>query len=77
MEDNIMEEINPAVLNPEDDLVEATPQEIPEPTFWPIVLGFAVMFFFWGMITSLIITGVGVLMIAIAITGWITELNNE
>lgn len=70
-------EDNPARINKEYDLIPAEPQEIPAPTFWPFVLGFAVLFFFWGLITSLIITGVGVLLITVSIAGWITDLNYE
>jgi len=58
-------------------LNDPTPVKLPELTFWPFMLAWGVTFFFWGLITSLIITGVGVLLIIVSITGWIKELNHE
>lgn len=55
----------------------ADPQVIPQSTFWPITLAFGVMFIIWGLITSLIITGVGLLLSAFAIVGWINDMNDE
>ncbi len=52
------------------------PEEIPPPTFWPIMTAFSVMFFAWGFITSIIITGVGFVGMGISIAGWIEELRN-
>ena len=54
-------------------LTSAKPEKLPKPTFWPIFLAFSVIFFFWGFITSIIISGVGLLMIGISIYGWIME----
>jgi hypothetical protein len=72
-----MEEPIQTYATEEYEMIPATPQEIPELTFWPIVLAFAVLFFFWGLITSLIISGVGIVMIVFSIMGWISDLNNE
>ena len=58
-------------------LNDPAPEKIPELTFWPFMLAFGVLFFFWGLITSLIITGVGVVIIIIAISGWIQDLSHE
>jgi hypothetical protein len=55
------------------DLSPAEPQEIPRPTLWPIVLAFGIIFSFWGLLTSLIITAVGAGVSVIALTGWIEE----
>lgn len=52
----------------------SVPVKLPKPTFWPIFLAFSVIFFFWGFITSFIITLVGLLLIGITIFGWIMEL---
>lgn len=52
----------------------ADPEEIPEPTFWPFVLSVGLLFLFWGLITSLILTGVGVVISGIAVAGWIMDL---
>jgi len=58
-------------------LNDPTPSKLPDLTFWPFILAWGVLFFFWGLITSLIITAVGVLIIAISITGWVQDLNHE
>ncbi len=55
------------------DLSPADPQEIPRPTLWPIVLAFGIIFSFWGILTSLIITAVGTGISVIALAGWIEE----
>lgn len=51
----------------------AEPQEMPRPTLWPIVLAFGIIFSFWGILTSLIITAVGAGISVIALAGWIEE----
>jgi len=58
-------------------LNESAPEEMPDLTFWPFMLAFGVLFFFWGMITSLIITGIGILIIIVSVAGWIQDLNHE
>lgn len=55
------------------DLSPAEPQEMPRPTLWPIVLAFGIIFSFWGILTSLIITAVGAGISVIALAGWIEE----
>jgi hypothetical protein len=55
----------------------AQPEELPALTFWPIVLAAGTVFFFWGMITSLIISGVGLASMLIALWGWIEEFSDE
>ncbi len=54
----------------------AVPQKLPASTYWPIILALGVIFFFWGFVTSLILTGIGFVTIGIALAGWIGELNN-
>lgn len=55
----------------------AKPEKLPEPTFWPITLSVGAVFFFWGFVTSLIISGLGLVVMGIALAGWIGELANE
>jgi len=55
------------------DLSPAEPKEMPRPTFWPIVLAFGIIFSFWGILTSLIISAVGAGISVIALAGWIEE----
>jgi hypothetical protein len=55
----------------------AKPEELPEFTFWPIILATGVVFFFWGFITSLIVSGAGLAIMGTAMFGWIGEFGDE
>jgi hypothetical protein len=61
-------------LSDQYELNPATPQEIPESTLWPIVMAFGVIFLFWGLITTLFISGIGLIAMAVAVSGWIGDL---
>ncbi len=47
---------------------------IPAPTYWPAVLAFGITLIFWGILTSWIISGVGLIVFVVAIAGWIGDL---
>ncbi|HEU5015098.1 MAG TPA: hypothetical protein VFT66_21425 [Roseiflexaceae bacterium] len=51
-----------------------THEGIPAPTYWPAVLAFGITLFFWGILTSWIISGMGVIIFVVAIVGWIGDL---
>ena len=53
------------------------PEQLPAPTFWPIVLALGIIFLFWGFMTSLIFSGLGVLVMGTALAGWIGDLRHE
>jgi len=53
---------------------KADPQEIPEPTIWPIGMAFGVLFIFWGFIASVGLTITGLIIIGVSLAGWITDL---
>lgn len=72
-----MDEIESLDIPEEYELGPAVPQELPTPTFWPIVLSMGVVFLFWGFLTSIFILGVGLILMGIAITGWIKEFKDE
>lgn len=55
----------------------ADPELLPHSTYWPVALAFGLLLSLWGIITSLIVTGVGAVCFAVALAGWITELNHE
>lgn len=57
-----------------DEHPKAKPQEIPPPTYWPAVMALGTTFVFWGLVTSFIISCVGLLICTTALTGWIGEL---
>jgi hypothetical protein len=50
---------------------------LPEPTAWPPVLALSITLMFWGLASSLIITGVGALVFAVALMGWIGDIRHE
>jgi hypothetical protein len=64
-------------ITEEYELSTAVPEKLPGSTFWPITLALGVIFFFWGFITSLILSGVGLVAIGFAVAGWIGDMNNE
>ena len=53
------------------------PQKLPEPSIWPVTLALGITFLVWGLVTSLIITGVGVALFAVALAGWIRDIRHE
>jgi len=72
-----MEESKLKQLSEQYPLNPAVPEKLPHSTYWPIIMAFSVIFFFWGFITSLIISAVGLIGIGFSIWGWIGALNNE
>lgn len=53
------------------------PQHIPRPTYWPVTMALAITFIFWGFVTSLVVTGVGVTLFVVALAGWLGDIKNE
>jgi hypothetical protein len=53
------------------------PANLPEPCIWPAALALGITFLVWGLVTSLIITGVGLLLFAVALKGWIRDIRHE
>jgi len=53
------------------------PEQPPEPCVWPVTLALAITLLVWGLVTSLIITGVGLTLFAVAIAGWIRAIRHE
>jgi len=51
-------------------------EKLPEPSIWPATLALAITFLVWGLITSLIITGVGLALFAMALAGWIRDIRH-
>ncbi|MAW95456.1 MULTISPECIES: cytochrome c oxidase subunit 4 [unclassified Leeuwenhoekiella] len=57
--------------------IKAQPEKLPKPTYWPFFLALGVVFMFWGILTSWIISGIGLILFSVALTGWIKELYKE
>ena len=52
------------------------PEPLPKPTAWPATLALAITFLLWGLASSLIISGVGAVVFAVALTGWIGDIRH-
>lgn len=50
---------------------------LPRPTYMPVVLALGFVCMLWGIVTTYLITLVGVALFAVAILGWIGELRHE
>jgi hypothetical protein len=55
----------------------AQPEHIPTPTYWPAGLALGVTLLLWGLITSVVLAGIGLAVFGIALGGWIGEMRNE
>ena len=53
------------------------PEKLPEPTIWPLVLALGATLLAWGVVTSWIISGVGLLLLAAGTGGWIARMRHE
>jgi hypothetical protein len=53
------------------------PETLPEPGIWPAALAMGITLVVWGLVTSLIITGVGILLFALTLAGWIRDIRHE
>jgi hypothetical protein len=53
------------------------PETLPEPCIWPATLALGITFLVWGLVTSLVITGVGILVFGVALGGWIRDIRHE
>jgi hypothetical protein len=69
-----LEKINMPELRPGWQRLEHT--ALPAPTYWPAVLALGITFLAWGLLTSLIISGVGLVLFALALAGWIGDLRH-
>ena len=52
-------------------------QDIPEPTYWPLMLAFGITFLFWGILTYWIISAIGLVVMVISLRGWINLVRKE
>jgi hypothetical protein len=52
-------------------------ETLPRPTYWPAVMALGIIFILGGIVTSLFVSAVGVVLLAIALAGWIGEIRHE
>jgi hypothetical protein len=53
------------------------PDIIPKPTAWPALMALGITLTAWGLVTSLVLVGVGVLVFGVSLTGWIGDIVHE
>ena len=46
---------------------------LPQPSIWPLIMGAGITFLLFGLVTNLVFSAVGVLLIVAALGGWIGE----
>lgn len=59
------------------DWNQALPASLPRPTYWPLVVAFGIVLIPFGIITSLLITGIGLIIFIAGLAGWIGDLLHE
>jgi hypothetical protein len=68
---------NTSDTNIYEDWAKPMPQKTPAPTFWPISLAMSIIFILWGIISTWVISVVGLILFGISIRGWVKDLLNE
>lgn len=53
------------------------PEELPHPTYWPVVMALGIVLVAFGAVSTFLIIGVGLLLFAIALAGWIGDLEQQ
>jgi hypothetical protein len=56
---------------------KARPEIIPRPTYFPAAMAFGITFLFWGIVTSPVVLAAGVVVLVVALSGWIGEVRHE
>ena len=52
------------------------PDAIPRPTYFPAAMAFGLTLFFWGLVSSSVVLGTGIVLIVVSLIGWIGELRH-
>ncbi len=53
------------------------PERIPRSTAWPAGLALGTTLLAWGLVTSPVVLGAGVVLMVLSLSGWIGEIRNE
>jgi hypothetical protein len=53
------------------------PETAPQPTFWPAALALGTVLLLWGLVTSPVVTAVGLVLLAASIAGWLGKMRHE
>ena len=55
----------------------AKPLHLPAPSYWPFFTAVGFAFLLWGMVAGWMLSATGILIIIVAIKGWINNLTDE
>ena len=53
------------------------PAAIPRSTYFPAAMAFGLTLFFWGFVTSPVLLGMGLVVTAGSLAGWVREIWHE
>jgi hypothetical protein len=68
---------NSSDINIYEEWVKPIPEKTPPPTFWPVSLAMSIIFILWGIISTWVISVVGLILFGISVRGWVMDLLNE
>jgi hypothetical protein len=63
--------------DPQKNWNHPKPETLATPTWYPAALAFGATLFTWGLVSSLIISGIGIVVSVFSIAGWIGEIRHE
>jgi hypothetical protein len=52
------------------------PAALPPPSYWPAVLALAIVLLLWGLVSSIVVSAIGLGLFILAITGWVGDLRH-
>jgi hypothetical protein len=52
-------------------------EHLPSPSMWPATIGAGVALLLFGVVTSLVLSALGVVLLAYGLVGWIQELRHD
>lgn len=52
-------------------------EELPQATYWPVIMALAITLFVFGFITTIVISIVGLILFVVSLIGWIGDMRNE
>ena len=56
---------------------KARPLQLPKPSYWPATLALGNTLLLWGILTMWIVSMVGLVFCAVALSGWIVAIVHE
>jgi hypothetical protein len=71
------ESVTPAKPEAKEDWNTPRPEVIPRPTYLPAAMAFGITLFLWGLVTSPVVLGMGLLVFAFSLAGWIGEMRHD